>query len=58
VNVAARLESLAEPGTVYVGRSTYERTRAVFAYDELGPRSLRGRAAPVDVFRLEPPRSR
>jgi class 3 adenylate cyclase len=58
MNVAARLESLAEPGTVYVGRSTHERTRAVFTYDEIGPRSLRGRAAPVNMFRLEPPRSR
>jgi adenylate cyclase len=58
VNVAARLESLAEPGTIYVGRATWERTRASFGYRELGSRSIRGRAAPVDVYRLEPPRSR
>jgi adenylate cyclase len=57
VNVASRLESVAEPGTVYVGRTTYERTRASFTYRELGPRSIRGRAAPVEVYRLEPPRS-
>ncbi len=55
VNVASRLESIAEPGTVYVGRSTYERTRSLFAYRELGPRSVRGHTAPVEVYRLERP---
>jgi adenylate cyclase len=55
VNVASRLESIAEPGTVYVARSTFERTRSLFAFRELGPRALRGRAAPVEVYRLEPP---
>jgi class 3 adenylate cyclase len=53
VNVASRLESISEPGAVYVGRSTYERTRARFAYRALGPRAVKGRAAPVEVFRLE-----
>jgi class 3 adenylate cyclase len=42
---------------VYVGRSTYERTRSTFAYRELGPRSLKGHTAPVEVFLLERPRS-
>ena len=55
VNVASRLESLAEPGAVYVGRATWERTRASFAFRELGPRAVRGRAAPVEVYRLEWP---
>jgi adenylate cyclase len=55
VNVASRLESIAEPGTVYVGRGTWERVRASFAFRELGPRALRGRAAPVEVYRLEWP---
>jgi adenylate cyclase len=53
VNVASRLESIAEPGAVYVGRSTYERTCGQFAYRPLGPRPVKGRAAPVEVFRLE-----
>jgi class 3 adenylate cyclase len=57
VNVASRLESIAEPGTVYVGATTWERTRESFAYEALGPRALRGRAAPVDVYRLERGRS-
>ncbi len=57
VNVASRLESIAEPGTVYVGASTWEQARASFAFQALGPRTLRGRAAPVEVYRLERGRS-
>jgi adenylate cyclase len=55
VNVASRLESIAEPGAIYVGRSTFERTRSLFTYRQLGPRLVKGRAAPVEVYRLEPP---
>ncbi|BDG01392.1 adenylate/guanylate cyclase domain-containing protein [Anaeromyxobacter oryzae] len=53
VNVASRLESIAEPGTVYVGPTTFERTRGSFGYCALGARALRGRASPVEVYRLE-----
>jgi adenylate cyclase len=52
VNVAARLESIAEAGAVYVGQPTYERTRSHFAYQYLGPRPVKGRSAPVEVYRL------
>ncbi len=52
VNVASRLESIAEAGAVYVGRPTYDRTRSQFAYRELGLRSVKGRTAPVEVFEL------
>jgi adenylate cyclase len=50
VNVAARLESSAEPGTVYVGRDTFEATRGTFTYRQLGSRTVKGRRAPVEVF--------
>jgi adenylate cyclase len=52
VNVAARLESIAEPGTICVGPTTYERTREHFEYLPLGSRTVKGRAAPVDVWQL------
>ncbi|HZY05466.1 MAG TPA: adenylate/guanylate cyclase domain-containing protein [Anaeromyxobacteraceae bacterium] len=58
VNVASRLESMAGPGKVCVGRSTYDRTRALFAYRDLGLRSVKGRVAPVQVYELvDPPSS-
>ncbi len=55
VNVAARLESLAEPGSIYAGRETVERARHAFAFAPLGPRPVRGRSAPVEVFRVAGP---
>jgi adenylate cyclase len=55
VNVASRLESIAEPGSIYVGRTTWERTRGQFTYRALGPRPVKGRTAPVEVYELIPP---
>lgn len=52
VNVAARLESIAEPGTICVGEATWERTREEFAYRLLGERTVKGRTAPVRVYQL------
>lgn len=56
VNVAARLESIAEAGTVYVGHGTYEQTSSLFKYRHLGQRSVKGRVAPVEAFELVGPR--
>jgi adenylate cyclase len=52
VNVAARLEALAEPGAICVGEATWERTRDQFAYRLLGERTVKGRTAPVNVYQL------
>ena len=52
VNVAARLESIAEPGTICVGPTTYERTKGEFAYRQLGARTVKGRTAPVQVYQV------
>jgi len=43
VNTAARLQSVAEPGTVIVGAATYAATRDVVEYEELPPVELKGR---------------
>jgi adenylate cyclase len=52
VNVASRLESMAEPGTIWVGRGTYEKARQAFSFRELGPQAVRGKTASVDVFQV------
>jgi adenylate cyclase len=52
VNVAARLESIAEPGAICVGEATFERTRDRFGYRLLGERTVKGRSAPVRVYEL------
>jgi class 3 adenylate cyclase/predicted ATPase len=50
-NLAARLQSLAEPGQVLVSGATQRLTAAFFDFAPLGPRSLRGIAEPVVVHR-------
>lgn len=62
VNVAARLQTMAERGTVVVGPSTYAATSAVVRYEPLGPLRARGREAAVEGWRavetLAPPGDR
>jgi len=49
VNVAARLEQMAEPGTVLAGERTYAAARDAFVFGEPDTREVRGKAAPVTV---------
>ncbi|MFN8173941.1 MAG: adenylate/guanylate cyclase domain-containing protein [Solirubrobacteraceae bacterium] len=50
VNTAARLESACRPGRVTVGRRTHEATLEAFAYRELEPLKLKGKADPVPAW--------
>lgn len=52
VNVAARLQELANPGEILVARPVAEAARAAFLFEPLGPVTVRGRQEPVEVFRL------
>src|SRR5256712_5677413 len=52
VNVAARLEQMAEPGTVLAGERTYAAARDAFVFGEPEAREIRGKAAPVTVRRV------
>ena len=54
VNVAARLEGLADPGGVLLSRAAYEQVRDKVDHDfeDRGERSLKNIARPVQVFRL------
>ena len=47
VNVAARLQSAAQPGSVTVGERTHRATSQAIAYHELEPLTLKGKAEPV-----------
>jgi class 3 adenylate cyclase/predicted ATPase len=51
-NLAARLQALAEPGTVVIGASTRQLTGGLFDYEDLGPVEIRGLAAPVTAARV------
>lgn len=52
VNVASRLQGVAEPGTTLVSRAVYEQTRAMFDYSELGSIRVKGRVEPVEIFQV------
>ena len=51
-NLAARLQALAEPGTVVVGAGTRRLVAGLFDLAELGARELKGFAAPVPTWRV------
>jgi len=56
INVAARLEGIAEPGGICVSRQVFDQlSRALKAnFRLLGPRILKNIAKPVDVFAITP----
>ena len=51
-NLAARLQTLAEPGTVLISESTHRLTEGHFEYRNLGPVALKGWAEPVPVWQV------
>ncbi|MBA3366544.1 MAG: AAA family ATPase, partial [Actinobacteria bacterium] len=51
-NVAARLQSVADPGTVVVGEATAKSILHRFVLEPLGEVSVKGRTQPVGVWRL------
>jgi adenylate cyclase len=57
INVAARLEALAEPGGVLVSQAVHDqvRDRLDLAFENLGERELKNIARPVRVYRLRAP---
>jgi adenylate cyclase len=54
VNVAARLEALAEPGCIYVSRVVRDQVRdgLDFAFEDLGDQQVKNLARPVRVYRV------
>jgi len=58
VNTAARLQTLAGPGTVVVGAATYAATHEVVDYEELPPAQLKGKAELVLAWRAVSVRAR
>jgi adenylate cyclase len=54
VNVAARLEALAEPGGVLVSGTAYDQVKGKlpFAFEDLGAKEVKNIAAPVRVYKV------
>jgi class 3 adenylate cyclase/tetratricopeptide (TPR) repeat protein len=52
VNLASRMESLAEPGTTYVSDDTFKLTEGFFRFEALGAKAIKGKEAPVKVYQV------
>jgi adenylate cyclase len=54
VNIAARLEGIAEPGGIYLSRAVHEQVagKVAAAFTEVGVRNLKNIDTPVHVFRV------
>jgi adenylate cyclase len=55
VNVAARLEGLAEPGGIYVSRAVHDQVRdkLSFSFEDLGEHVVKNIARPVAIHRIQ-----
>ncbi|MBU4427018.1 MAG: AAA family ATPase, partial [Proteobacteria bacterium] len=58
VNLASRVEGLAEPGTSYVTEDTFKLTEGFFRFEALGEREVKGKEEPVKVYRVIAPSTR
>jgi len=58
VNLASRMEELAEPGTIYVTEETYKLTEGFFLFEALGKKQVRGREGLSKLYRVIAPSSR
>ncbi|MGZ3597628.1 MAG: adenylate/guanylate cyclase domain-containing protein, partial [Syntrophales bacterium] len=58
VNMASRMESLAEPGTTYVSDDTFKLTEGLFRFEALGEKEIKGKDNPIRVYQVIAPSSR
>jgi class 3 adenylate cyclase/pimeloyl-ACP methyl ester carboxylesterase len=55
INIAARLESIAEPGGIFISRQAYDQVegKVAFSFRKLGPQTLKNIVKPVEVFAVD-----
>jgi len=52
VNLASRMEGLAEPGTTYVTYEIFSRTEGLFRFEALGEKKVKGKEKPVNIYQV------
>ena len=52
VNLASRMEGLAEPGTTLVSEETLNLTEGLFNFEAMGEKAIRGKETAVSVYKL------
>ncbi|MGD8521668.1 MAG: adenylate/guanylate cyclase domain-containing protein, partial [Desulfobacterales bacterium] len=58
VNLASRVEGLAEPGTTYVTEDTFKFSEGFFRFESLGEKDIKGKEKPIRVYRVIAPSTR
>ena len=58
VNIASSIEHLAEPGATYITEDTFKLTEGFFRFEALGERQIKGKDAPVAIYRAIAPSTR
>src|SRR5712692_8550595 len=51
-NLAARMEQLANPGTIVVSAYTHRLTDGYFAFKDLGPTQVKGVEEPLNIYEV------
>ena len=52
VNLASRMEGLAEPGTTLITEDIFKLTEGFFRFEALGKKQIKGKEEPVKVYRV------
>lgn len=58
INMAARMETMAEPGTTYVTEDTFKLVEGLFRFEALGKKRIKGKEQPLKVYRVIAPNTR
>jgi len=58
VNLASRMEGLADPGTTCVTEDTFKLTEGFFRFEVLGEKKIKGKEEPVKVYQVIAPSTR
>jgi class 3 adenylate cyclase len=58
VNLASRMEGLAEPGATYVTEEVFRQTEGLFQFEILGEKEVKGKEEPIPVYRVIAPSTR
>jgi class 3 adenylate cyclase/tetratricopeptide (TPR) repeat protein len=58
VNLASRMEGLAEPGTTFITEEAFKLSEGFFRFEALGEKIIKGKEEPVKVYRVIAPSTR
>ena len=58
VNLASRMQTLAEPGTIYVTENTFKLTEGLFRFEALGKKQIKGKTGLLRIYQVIAPSTR